>query len=166
VRFAVRRETPSDIAAIRTVNEAAFGGDAEAALVDGLRVDGDLVLSLVTEGDGRIVGHCGFSRLTIGPNGQSAKGVALAPVAVLPDLQRRGLGQAMIRQGIAQLRADGEGLILVLGDPDYYFRFGFRSSAAAAFRTPYDGPHLQALSLRGDAPEAGEVRYPRAFAAL
>lgn len=162
----VRPETPADVGAIREINRAAFGVSVEADLVDRLRNDGDLLLSLVAEDGGRIAGHCGFSRLTVHSLGRVARAVSLGPVAVWPDKQRNGIGQMMIREGIARLIRARETLIFVLGDPNYYSRFGFDAGAATAFRTPYDGPYLQVLRLRDDAPAAGEVRYAPAFAGL
>lgn len=160
----VRLEARADVGAIREINRAAFGVSVEADLVDRLRTDGDLVLSLVAEDNGRIIGHCGFSRLTVRDTGKLAAAVSLGPVAVLPDEQRKGVGQMIIRDGIARLKRAGETLIFVLGDPDYYSRFGF--GAATAYRTPYDGPYLQVLRLHRDAPTAGEVQYASAFAGL
>ena len=162
----VRPETPVDVGAIREINRAAFGVSVEADLVDRLRADGDLLLSLVAERADKIVGHCGFSRLTIQDAGRMAAAVSLGPVAVLPDYQRSGIGGMMIREGIARLGRSGETLIFVLGDPDYYLRFGFDAGAATAYRTPYDGPYLQVLCLSDDAPDRGEVRYAPAFAGL
>jgi len=162
----VRTETPDDGDAIRLVNRAAFGVSVEADLVDRLRADGDLLLSLVAESEGGIVGYCGFSRLTIEANNEHANGVSLGPVAVLPLQQRRGIGQQMIRDGIARLKARGETLIVVLGDPDYYSRFGFDAAAAKDYRTPYDGPYLQVLRLSDHVPASGNVRYAAAFAGL
>lgn len=162
----VRAETPDDVGSIREINRAAFGVSVEADLVDRLRSDGDLILSLVAEDDGRVIGHCGFSRLTVHDSGEVTAAVSLGPVAVVPAEQRRGVGQMMIRDGIARLRQAGETLIFVLGDPNYYSRFGFDAGAATACRTPYDGPYLQALRLHGDAPSTGEVQYASAFAGL
>jgi putative acetyltransferase len=166
VSVLVRPETPADAGAIGEINRAAFGVSVEADLVDRLRADGDLLVSLLAEDGGRIVGHCGFSRLTVHNMGQVARAVSLGPVAVLPDKQRSGIGQLMIRDGIARLKRAHETLIFVFGDPDYYSRFGFDAGAATAFRTPYDGPYLQVLRLDDDAPTAGEVRYAPAFAGL
>ena len=162
----VRSEAPADYAAIRAVNEAAFGGPAEADLVERLRADGDLILSLVADNDGDIVGHCGFSRLTIHAGGQPCDAVSLAPVAVLPAVQRRGVGTQMIQHGLDRLTADGETLVFVLGEPDYYRRFGFDAGAAAAFASPCGGAYFQLLRLCGSGPANGEVRYAPAFAAL
>ena len=162
----IRPETPADAGDIRAVNRAAFGVSVEADLVDRLRADLDLHLSLVAEDAGRIVGHCGFSRLIVRDGGEAAKAVSLGPVSVLPDCQRQGAGQIMIRDGIARLTRSGETLIFVLGDPHYYSRFGFDAAAATAYRTPYDGPYMQVLRLSDDAPVRGDVSYAPAFASL
>ena len=162
----VRIETPGDRDAIRSVNKAAFGGSVEADLVDQLRADGDFILSLVAENDGVVVGHCGFSRLTVHEGDAVVPAVSLAPVAVRPLQQRCGIGQTMVRDGIARLKSAGETLILVLGDPAYYSRFGFDAAAATVYHTPYDGPYLQALRLSDDVPRGGDVRYAAAFAGL
>lgn len=160
----VRPEEAFDRDAIRAVHAQAFGQAAEADLVDRLREDGDLVLSLVAVRE-RVVGHVAFSRLKLLESPASA--VALAPVAVLPAHQRAGVGTALIREGLRGLAAAGEDLVLVLGEPAYYARFGFAAEGARTLSTPYDGPYLQALAL-SDAGRAaaGAVRYARAFADL
>jgi putative acetyltransferase len=163
---AVRDETPADVAAIRAVNEAAFGGAQEADLVDALRRDGDLVLSLVADADNIVAGHVAFSRMQVGGEGASVPAVALAPVAVLPAQQRRGIGTALIGEGLRRLGQSGETLVFVLGEPAYYGRFGFATAPAARFDTPYPGPYFQSLALSPRAPSSGTVRYARAFAAL
>ncbi len=162
--FRIRPEQPSDGPAIRAVHEQAFGQPLEADLVDRLRADGDLVLSLVAVREAP-VGHIAFSRLVLPES--SARAVALAPVGVLPPLQRAGIGTALIREGLARLAEAGEDLVLVLGDPAYYGRFGFTAAAAGGLATPYDGPYLQALALSEAGREArGPVRYAPAFADL
>jgi putative acetyltransferase len=158
----VRDETPADVAAIRAVNEAAFGGAQEADLVDALRHDGDLLLSLVADAGDVVAGHVAFSRMQVG--GDPA--VALAPVAVLPAQQRRGIGTALIGEGLRRLGQSGETLVFVLGEPAYYGRFGFAAAPAARFDTPYPGAYFQSLALSPRAPSSGTVRYARAFAAL
>ena len=160
----IRSETATDFTAVRAVNQAAFEGPVEADLVDSLRADRDLVLSLVAEEAGQIVGYCGFSRLRVHVSDRAIPAVSLAPVAVLPAWQRQGIGGRMVEEGIARLRALSEMLIFVLGAPAFYGRFGFACSAATGFHTPYDGPYMQALSR--DAPVSGDVRYPSAFSAL
>ncbi|MGE0061943.1 MAG: GNAT family N-acetyltransferase [Xanthobacteraceae bacterium] len=159
--LAVRDETLADVAAIRAVNEAAFAGAQEADLVDALRRDGDLLLSLVAD-DGGVIGHVAFSRMQI----EGDPAVALAPVAVLPAQQRRGIGTALIEDGLRRLKQSGETLVFVLGAPAYYGRFGFAAASAARFETPYPGPYFQSLALSPRAPSSGAVRYARAFSAL
>lgn len=160
----IRPEEPVDRAAIRTVHERAFGSSAEADLVDRLRADGDLVLSLVAALD-HPIGHVAYSRLVL--TGSPARAVALAPVAVLPEFQRTGVGTALIRESLSGLATAGEDLVLVLGEPAFYDRFGFTVEGAKGLATPYDGPYLQALALSepGRAP-AGRVVYAPAFADL
>ena len=162
--FRVRAETDNDIAAIRHVNERAFGRADEADLVDALRERGATVSSLVAELSGRVVGHILFSRLPIDRAGSELAGAALAPVAVLPDQQRRGIGSALIRLGLARCRAAGFDAVVVLGHPDYYPRFGFTAGLAERLRAPFSGPAFMALELVPGVLEQGAcVRYPAPF---
>jgi putative acetyltransferase len=129
-----------------------------------LRDEGAVVLSLVAEDEGRVTGHVLYSRLTLDPT--SAGVSALAPVAVMPALQKQGIGARLVEGAHRMLAGRGEKFVFVLGDPAYYARFGFSAAAAKPFRTPYDGEYMQALALAPDAPKSGAVRYPAAFAAL
>lgn len=163
-KVAVRPEAAADRDAVRTIHREAFAGPAEADLVEALRRDGDLILSLVAAAD-EPVGHIAFSRLTL-PDAP-VRASALAPLAVLPSCQRQGIGTALVEDGLRRLAASGEDLVLVLGEPAYYGRFGFAAQDAAPLKTPYDGPYLQALALSEQGRHArGPVRYPRAFAGL
>jgi len=163
----IRLETAGDSAAIAGVIREAFGGRnescAEADLVDRLRRDHDIVLSLVAEQDGQIMGHIAFSRLWIVRNSHRFAGVGLAPLAVLPAVQGKGIGRALVETGHARLRDMGETIVFVLGDPDYYSRFAFSLPAARAFDCRYAGEHFQVLRLSPSAPEAGAVSYAQAF---
>jgi putative acetyltransferase len=159
IRAAVR----SDAASIRELLRAAFSGDQEADLVDNLRNAGELLLSLVAEETRRIVGYIGLSRLWIAHWGQRLPGVSLAPLAVVADHRRRGIGAALIEAGHAQLRSRGESIVFVLGDPAYYGCFGYVPQFAAAFDCIYAGRHFQALALNGNAPRAGAILYAAAF---
>jgi predicted N-acetyltransferase YhbS len=163
----IRPERAGDAATIHRLTEAAFRdmpfseGD-EQHLVDALRRDGDLALSLVAEDATRIVGHIAFSRVTIGDG--TPEWYDLGPVSVWPELHRQGIGSALIRQGIETLRARGAAGIVLLGSPGYYSRFGFRHEP----QLRYPGPppeYFQCLVLTGDLPE-GEVTYAPAFRAL
>jgi len=162
----IRPENPADIAAIDGVVAAAFGQRSEADLVQGLRDNGDMILSLVAEDDGTIVGHVAFSRLWIEGDGRRSPAIGLAPVSVLPERQRKGVARALIGAGHLRLKVLGERIVFVVGDPDYYGHFGFSRGIAKAFGCVYQGDDLQALRLTSDAPGAGEVVYPPAFARL
>jgi putative acetyltransferase len=159
----VRSEETRDVADVHRLLEGAFGGPAEAQLVERLRQDGDLVLSLVVVSEDEIVGYAGFPRLILAADGEELKVCGLAPLAVRPDRQRHGIGSALARQGLAMLTESGEGLVFVLGDTDYYARFGFDAEAAAGFTCVYAGPHFQVRRLQFAAPSSGTIRYPRAF---
>ena len=117
----IRAESPADAAAVRAVHKAAFPADVEARLVDAIRANGNDRVSLVAEAQGRIVGHVLFSPVDVDGN----EGIGLAPVAVLPDFQCRGIGAALIKAGIEACRELGVRFIVVLGEPRYYRRFGF-----------------------------------------
>jgi putative acetyltransferase len=162
--IAVRVEQPADYQAIHALHRAAFGGDGEGGLVDTLREDGAVVLSLVAAEGRRVVGHVLYSRLTI--DGRDVGASALAPISVDPSRQRLGIGTRLIEEAHRRLRAGNESLVFVLGEPGYYARFGFTTEAAKSFRTPYDGENMQALRLSADMPASGTVAYPAPFARL
>jgi putative acetyltransferase len=166
--ISIREERPTDCQAIAAVNRAAFAGDFEANLVAELRANGDAVLSLVAETDGRIAGHIFFSTLPIESEGEAIPAVALAPIAVLPAYQRQGIGAALVRNGLNLCRGRGVPMVVVLGDPAWYTRFGFRAESARGLRTPWPGPHLMAIELASGALGSGHgiARYPAAFSRL
>ena len=161
----VRREGADDIGAVRIVNEAAFGRQAEADLVDRLRADGAVLASFVAEHDGRVVGHILFSRTLIETADESLPSVALAPLAVSPSHHRRGIGRQLVRTGVQWLRTRDERTVLVLGHPDFYAQFGFSTDRARALATPFPPDAFMALELVDAALEGvrGTVRYPGAF---
>ena len=161
----VRPETSADRAAIRAVVTAAFGREAEADLVDSLRTEGDLVLSLVAEEDQAVVGHIAFSRLLVESDAPAFPAVALAPLVVAPIAQRQGVGARLVACGHEYLAAASETLSVVLGEPRYYTRFGYRRDLAAAFRSPYQCDALLAIAF-GGAPRDGWLRYAAAFERL
>jgi putative acetyltransferase len=160
----IRPERPGDAAAVRALLDAAFGGDTESKVVEQLRADGDFVLSLVAESGEGIAAYAGFPRLVLQPDERNVPVAGLAPVGVSPPLQRRGIGGALIRDGLARLKDRAERLVFVLGDPAYYGRFGF--TVMDGFVSRYAGPYFQALMLAPDAPKAGRVSFPRAFDGL
>ena len=155
----LRPERPEDIAGIRAVLTAAFDTSAEAGLVDALR-DSDAwlpPLSVVAAAD-RVVAHALFSRIVLATADGDVPALALGPVAVLPEVQRQGLGSAVIRHGLA--RRDDR-LVVVLGDPAYYGRFGFVPGAAHGITGEWSsfGAAWQVLPPAAGT-KSGEVLYP------
>lgn len=162
--FVVRPETPADAAAIRQVTEAAFASaphssGTEAAIVDALRAAGALALSYVADEADALVGHAAFSPVTTSDGATGWFG--LGPVSVRPNRQGAGVGQALIRAGLAALRDQGAAGCVVLGDPRYYGRFGFTSDPALRYGDVPSG-YFQRIVFRGS-PPAGEVTYHASF---
>jgi putative acetyltransferase len=141
----IRPETTADIPAIHTLNELAFGQPLEANIVDKIRNSSGIGISVVAEEQGRIVGHILFSPAEIeGPRGSIA-GMGLAPMAVLPDLQRQGIGTQLVKRGVEDLSARGCSFIIVLGHADYYPRFGFERARATGYDAPGTGSRTRPL---------------------
>jgi putative acetyltransferase len=161
----IREEIPDDYAAMRELNCTAFEGEAEGQLVDRLRSDGLVVVSLVAVEGGDIVGHILFSDLVVEADQAILDAVSLAPMAVAPSFQRRGIGSALVRLGLAVCRERGKSVVVVLGHPEYFPRFGFSRELAKNLRGPYSGDAWMALELIPDALDGvqGTVRYPKAF---
>ena len=151
--------------AIHSINEAAFGRPDEANLVDSLRSEGVILASVVAELEKRIVGHILFSRMSIETDGGSIPAAALAPMAVLPKHHRQGIGGHLIRHGLDLLKRRGEHIVIVLGHPDYYPRFGFSSGKARSLESSFPSDALMAMELSPGALAGirGTVRYPAAF---
>jgi len=166
--LAVRPEAGGDREAIRAVHLAAFPTSAEADLVERLHSDLDSEISLVADQAGEILGHVVLSRMAVTRGSHVVRALGLGPVAVLPGAQGGGIGSELIRSALAIAGSLGEELVFVLGDPDYYTRFGFSASAAEPFASPYAGPFFMALWLRPTdfGPAAGRAEYALAFAAL
>jgi putative acetyltransferase len=165
----IRPETTADQDAIREVNRGAFGGDDEARLVDALRKGGHARISLVAEQDGRVVGHIMFSTLAIAtPGGEVVEALSLAPMAVVPAHQRKGIGSSLVGGGLRACREAGHRIVIVVGHPGFYPRFGFSAKLAEPLRSRYSGPAFMAVELVPDALRgiAGEVRYPPPFEGL
>ncbi|RAI00227.1 N-acetyltransferase [Acuticoccus sediminis] len=153
----IRPEDAADVAAVRRLVTAAFGRADEAELVDRLRPDA-LALVAIEGGGGAVVGHVMTSPM------RGVDAVGLAPLAVAGPFRRRGVGARLVEAAIAAAREAGHGGVFVLGDPQYYGRFGFRADVAARFGCRYAGPHLMALELRpGALGPGGTVDYHRAF---
>jgi putative acetyltransferase len=160
----IREERPGDEAAISALTKAAFDGHphsdgSEPAIVDRLRADGDLILSLVQQGPAGIVGHVAFSpaRLSDGSEGW----VTLGPISIAPEVQQMGIGSALIAEAKRRLESAGYRGIVVLGDPGYYGRHGFRQGTPITLNGPL-APYLQTLSFDSRTPEA-MVSFAPAF---
>lgn len=132
----VREERPEDIPLVRDVNRLAFEQDQEADIVDALRSNGAALLSLVAVLDGAVVGHILYSPAFIG----DVEGAGLAPMAVLPQYQRHGIGSQLVEAGNAKLRQRGCPFIIVLGHPAFYPRFGFTPARAIGITCEWDVP--------------------------
>lgn len=149
----IRDQRPDDN--VQGLVARAFGREDEAVLVAGLTPQ----ISLVAEEEGELVGHVLLSALEA-----PFRALALAPLSVEPVWQRHGVGSALMRAAIA--RAKGWDAIILLGDPDFYTRFGFSVDLAAGYACAYAGPYLMVLPLVDDLPATGRLIYPQAFSAL
>ena len=164
----IRKEAPEDRLAIRHVNERAFGRPNEADLVDALRREASPFISLVASKHATVVGHISFSPVTL-ESGERFEGMGLAPMSVMPELQKRGIGSGLVRAGLDACRGLGRDVVVVVGHPGYYSRFGFVTGRHMGLRCEYPVPEevfmvleLNPGALRG---ESGLVRYHPAFAA-
>jgi putative acetyltransferase len=164
----IRQETPADILAVQAVNEAAFETGAEAALVDALRENGKFTLSLVAVVEGEVVGHVLFTDIEMEPGGAEARILGLAPMAVRPDMQRRGIGGALVRRGLEDCRELGYRGVVVLGHPAFYSRFSFTPASRHGIICIYDAPDeaFMALALGDVYLPKGRALYQPEFAAV
>ena len=164
----IRPSEPDDDAGIRAIHRAAFPTGAEADLVEALMREGDAIVSLVEDRQSEIVGHVLLSRMAVTGDGLALRALGLAPVGVLPGFQGGGVGKGLIEAALAIAQATGEELVFVLGEPDYYTRFGFSAETAAPFTSPYASPYFMALVLQPGLtpPGHGEAAYARAFSDL
>lgn len=163
--LSIRAETEDDHDGVRRVHLAAFGREAEGEIVDRVRASAGALLSLVALLDARVVGHVLFSPVTLDP---ARPIVGLGPLAVHPEHQGLGIGSALVREGLSRLRSLGYPAVVVLGDPSFYRRFGFRPASVFGVRWERPAPDevFQALELRAGALAGGGIaRYHAAFAA-
>ncbi|HEU4593816.1 MAG TPA: N-acetyltransferase [Pyrinomonadaceae bacterium] len=163
----IREETPEDFEAVRRVNELAFGRPQEAALVEALRVNAEAYISLVAEVEGRVVGHIFFSPVKVESAESARDAFALAPMAVLPEFQSRGVGSRLVREGLEECLKRGHEVVFVLGHPEYYPRFGFeptkRWGISCEFQVPEEVFMLKELRAGALEGVRGEVKYHPEF---
>ena len=163
----IRTEIPADYAAVYDLNKQAFDGrDAEPQLVEAARQESGAI-SLVAEVDGQVVGQILFTPVVIETESVSIPAISLAPLAVHPDFQNRGIGMALTRRGLEECRAQGHRIAIVLGHPNYYPRFGFSAELAKPLACPWGdcGEAWMAMELTPGALAGikGKVLYPKAF---
>ena len=163
----IRPETERDYPAVRQVNELAFNRPGEAELVDALRKNARPYISLLAELDGLTVGHIFFSPVLIESEASSVTALGLGPMAVLPEHQNRGIGSELVRHGLEACRSIGHDVVVVLGHPEYYPRFGFVPARQKGLSCEYPVPdevfmvtELKAGALAG---HHGTVKYRPEF---
>jgi putative acetyltransferase len=169
-RLLLRDETPADVPGIARLIEAAFGRRDEALLVERLRAAGALVLSLVAIADDEIVGHIAFSPVTISGARTSTTAIGLAPMAVAPGWQRRGVGLRLVDDSFDRLRSAGHRGVVVLGHPEYYPRLGFVPASRLGLRWEHPARDEAFMAIEwvpgALAGVGGVVRFRAEFAAV
>lgn len=164
----IRTEVPLDTAAVRRVNEAAFGRPDEADIVDRLRARATRYLGLVADEGDEVVGHIAFTPVTLDGADRPVVAFGLAPMAVDPRRQREGIGSMLVREGLEVCRRAGAEAVVVLGHPDFYPRFGFVPAAPRGIACEYEVP-AEAFMVLELAPGCllgvhGTARYDPALA--
>jgi len=166
----IRAETEDDYPQVRRVIELAFGQPGEADLVEALRSSARPYISLVAAEGSEITGHIFFSPVAIHSADFVFDAMGLAPLAVLPERQSQGIGSALVREGLEECRRLGQQVVVVLGHPNYYPRFGFQTASRKGLTCEYDVPdgHFMVAELTGGAlgGHAGLVKYHPAFASF
>ncbi len=166
----IRTEKTEDIDRIGEINIKAFGAESEADLVNALRKSGIPLISLVAEEDKTVIGHIMFSPVTIDNSCPDISVSGLAPMAVLPDFQRKGIGSLLVKEGLKQCEQAGYSAVVVLGHPEYYPRFGFVPSVTYNIKSEYDVPEdvfmIMELTAGSLTDCHGTVKYHKCFMQL
>ncbi len=163
----IRKEESRDIDSIFELNSLAFESNSEARLVNNLRDKGLLILSLVAIVDGKLMGHIAFSPMRI-PSFDQLKLVGLAPMAVHPSLQRKGIGTKLVKEGLRELERSNVDAVFLLGHKEYYPRFGFVPSFSSfGIKSKYDVPDdvFMAMELKSNTLSRvnGLIEYSKEF---
>lgn len=165
----IRPEQEKDYSRITEINDRAFGQPGEGKLVEKLRRSESFLpeLSLVAEQESSLVGHILFSRIVIVSGSAREPSIALAPMSVLPEWQKKGIGSQLVREGLRQAKELGHGSVIVLGHPEYYPRFDFQPASRWDIRPPFEAPDEAFLALELEpgalAGKSGVVEYPPEF---
>ena len=166
----IQPEKPGDAAAFHQVHILAFGQPKEADLVDALRRHGGMIISLVAVQDGRIVGHIAFSPVSITSDTGTIDAIGLAPMAVLPEYQRMGIGSQLVEAGLKACHNTPYGVVVVLGHAQYYPRFGFTPAKPQGIVWEHEVPEevfmLKEIKAGALAQTRGVVQYRPEFAAV
>ena len=166
-RLVIRHETPGDIDTIHAINTQAFGREAEAVIVDRLRKRGVLTISLVAIHENLVIGHIAFNPVTVESSAYSFEAIILAPVAILPAYQRKGVGSQLIKAGLEECRRLGHEVVVLVGHADYYPRFGFVPAGSKSLECEYEAPDeaWMVLELREGAlaGRKGKVKFQPEF---
>ncbi len=168
--MSIRKETPVDVAGIRKINTDAFGTSGEADFVEALREKASPLISLVAEKDGQLVGHIFFSPVQLAGCEKELALFGLAPMAVLPEWQKKGIGSKLVKEGLRRCTASGFDAVVVLGHPDFYPRFGFETSRIYGIKSEYDVPDnlFMVIELKKDSLKdvSGTIQYHEVFHAM
>jgi putative acetyltransferase len=166
----IRAEQPGDEVAVADLNDAAFGGTDESRLVAALRRSGHAMISLVAAARGEVVGHVLFTPVMVDTSGPTIAAMGLGPMAVAPGWQRRGIGSSLVKAGLEECARRGCEIVVVVGHPHFYPRFGFGPAHILGLRSEYTVPDdvFMAMELRAGAlmGRAGLVRYLPEFGSV
>jgi putative acetyltransferase len=165
----IRRERPEDFDAIRSITMMAFDNKAEADLIDRLRENCDDYVSFVAVKDGDIVGHLMFTCASIEhPDGEKTMGWGLAPMGIMPILQKKGVGTKLIETALTEIQEDqNRAFIIVLGHKDFYSKFGFVPASMFGIKSEWTGvPNESFMIMKLQTPKhplAGTAKYHAEF---